>query len=104
MEQRARSLSLGNLTKACNRYETFLSNVGVSVEENQLLFDDIVKTWTLVQEKHEAYLLALNDEMYDKELSWIDDPENRLLELRSRKCQLEIVLRENKMKAEKKEI
>ena len=104
VEQRARSLCLRNFTKACNRYETFLSKVGVSVEENQLYFDDIVSTWNLVQDKQEAYLLTLNDEMYDKELSWIDDAENRFHELRSKKCQLDIFLKDDKIEKEKAEI
>ena len=59
VEQRARSLCLRNFTKACNRYETFLWKVGVSVEENQLYFDDIVSTWNLVQDKQEAIYLHL---------------------------------------------
>ena len=69
-----------------------------------MYFDDIVSTWNLVQDKQEAYLLTLNDEMYDKELSWIDDAENRFHELRSKKCQLDIFLKEDKIEKEKAEI
>ena len=82
VEQRARSLCLRNFNKACNRYETFLSKVDVSVEENQMYFDDIVSTWTLLQEKQETYLLTLNEELYENEISWIDDPENKFHGLR----------------------
>ena len=85
VEQRARSLCLRNFNKACNRYETFLSKVDVSVEENQMYFDDIVSTCTLLQEKQETYLLTLNEELYENEISWIDDPENKFHELRSKK-------------------
>ena len=42
--------------------------------------------------------------MYDNEISWIDEPENRFLALRSKKCQLEILLKEEKMKREKEEL
>ena len=104
VEQRARSLSLRNFTKACNRYETFLSEVEKSAEENQLCFEDIVNTWSLLQEKQNEYLLKLDQEMYDNEISWIDEPENRFHALRSKKCQLEILLKEEKMKREKEEL
>ena len=104
VEQRARSLSLSNFTKACNRYETFLSEVEKPAEENQLCFEDIVNTWSPLQEKQNEYLLKLDQEMYDNEISWIDEPENRFHALRSEKCQLDILLKEEKMKREKEEL
>ena len=69
-----------------------------------MCFEDIVNTWSLLQEKQNEYLLKLDQEMYDNEISWIDEPENRFHALRSKKCQLEILLKEEKMKREKEEL
>ena len=90
MEQRTRSLCLRNFTKACNRHETFLSKLELSsLDENQVFFDDVVSTWTLVQAKQEEYLLGRSEETYENEISWIDEHEAKFHELRTKNCQYE---------------
>ena len=83
-------MCLRNFTKACNRYETSLSKLELSsLDENQVFFDDVVSTWTLVQAKQEEYLLDLSEETYENEISWIDEHEAKFHELRTKKCQYE---------------
>ena len=102
MERRARSLCLRNFTKACNRYETFLSKIEISsMDENQVLFEDVVNTWTSVQAKQEEYLLSLSDEMYEKEISWIDEHEATFHALRTKKCQYERKMKDETLLREK---
>ena len=54
------------------------------MDENQVFFDDVVSTWTLVQAKQEEYLLGLSEETYENETSWIDEHEGKFHELRRR--------------------
>ena len=63
-----------------------------------------MKTWSLLQEKQSEYLLKLDQEMYDNEISWIDEPDNRFHALRSKKRHLDILLKDEKMKREEEEL
>ena len=71
-------------------------------KEIQLCFDDIVNTWNLLQEKQNEGLLKLENEMYDNEISWIDETENRFHAVRSKQFQLDNLLKEEKMQREKR--
>ena len=71
-----------------------------SAEAKTDCFDNIVKTWTL-QEKQNEYLLKLDQEKYDNEISWIDEPENRFHALRSKKVPTRYFTENVKTKREK---
>ena len=101
MEKRANALSLQNFNKVCTRYENFLLNFDNDFEEHQEMFQDVSKTWFNVQSEHERYMLTVSDDTYESEILWIDEPETKFHESRSRKCQLEKALKKQALTLEK---
>ena len=89
MEKRARGLSLRNFNKACTRYENFVLTFDLDFGEHQEMFQDLSKTWFNVQSEHERYMLTVSEDTYEAKILWIDEPESKFHELRSRKCQFE---------------
>ena len=100
MEKRARSLSQRNFNKAIDRYETFILNDNVTLEEHEVMFQDVSNAWLNVQEKHEQFILSIPEDQ-DCDYGWIDDLESKYHVLRSKKCAFERGLKDSLVLKEK---
>ena len=100
MEKRARSLSQRNFNKAIDRYETFILNDNVTLEEHEVMFQDVSIAWLNVQKKHEQFILLIPEDQ-DSDYGWIDDLESKYHVLRSKKCAFERGLKDSLVLKEK---